>query len=76
MKRLDPLQYLTGFLMGVFFGIFAELSLLIPCGFVYTWLGRPSVGLAWWMPMLLIPIPLASGMITGKAIARMHLEDY
>ena len=77
MKRLDPFQYLTGFLMGAFFGVLAEIILLIPCGLVYTWLGRPPLGFAgWWIPVLLIPVPMALGLSMGRAIARMHLEDY
>jgi hypothetical protein len=76
MKKPDSIQYLTGFLMGAFFGFFAEGILLIFCSLLYNWLGRAHLELAWWMVLLLFPIPLFLGMIVGKAIARMHLEDY
>lgn len=75
-RKLDPLQFLTGFLMGGFFGFTVECLLLISCRLVYTWLGRPGIELAWWMPVLLIPLPVWFGLTTGKAIASMHLEDY
>jgi len=76
MKILDPIQYLTGFIMGVFFGFFTEGILLILFGLFYRWFGRGHIELAWWMLFLLIPIPSCLGLITGKTIARLHLEDY
>jgi hypothetical protein len=76
MKKLDPIQYLTGFLMGAFFGFFAEGILMIFCSLLYKWLGRAHLELAWWMTLLLFPVPLFLGVIVGKAIASMHLEDY
>lgn len=76
MKKLDPIQYLTGFLMGAFFGFFAEGILLIFCSLLNNWFWRAQLELAWWMVLLLFPIPLFLGLIIGKAIAGMHLEDY
>jgi hypothetical protein len=29
-----------------------------------------------WMIIFLIPLPLVCGMIMGRAIAGLHLEDY
>ena len=75
-KRLDPIQYLTGFLMGAFFGFVAEGILLALSGLLFTWFGWTRPEFTWWMPVLLIPIPLVFGRAMGRAIASMHLEDY
>ena len=76
MKKLDPIQYFAGFLMGALFGFFAEGISLIFCSLLYNWLGRAHLELAWWMVLLLFPIPLFLGLIFGQTIASMHLEDY
>lgn len=74
MKRLNPLEFQTGFLMGAIFGLVLEIALI----FIYNhlirnWLGWNVLDLAWWF---LIPIPLIFGIIMGFNIANLHLEDY
>jgi hypothetical protein len=73
MKKLNPLEYLTGFLMGSFFGLFCECLLLIFIKIISIWLGWMPLAILWWM---LIPVPLVFGLVMGQAIARLHLEDY
>ena len=75
-KRSDPIQYFTGFIMGAFFGFLAESILLIFLSLLFNWLGWHSPPYYWSMVLTLIPIPLVLGLITGRAIAGMHLEDY
>jgi len=76
MKKLDAIQYITGFLMGVFFGFIAEGIPLIACGLLYKWFGRAQYELTLWMLLLMLPIPLVMGLLMGKLIASMHMEDY
>ena len=73
MMKLDPIQYLTGFLMGVFFGFIAEGVFFIIFNLLCTWLKCTHLDIAWWM---LIALPMLLGVITGKTIASLHLEDY
>ena len=76
MKKLNPIEYLTGFLMGFFSGIFIENIFVLFCGLIYTWFGWNRPELAWWMLIPLIAIPLVCGLSMAKAIASLHLEDY
>ena len=73
MKKLNPLEYQTGFLMGFVFGFFLEGLLLIVYNLACGWFGWTRLNVAWWM---LIPVPLVCGLVMGKAIAGLHLEDY
>jgi len=73
MKKLNPIEYLTGFLMGSFLGIFGDCLFLILLRFLRIWLEQAKLEIPWWM---LIPLPLLFGLGMGKAIADLHLEDY
>ena len=73
MKKLNPIEYLTGFLMGSFLGFYGECLFLFFIRLVCIWLGWVRLDIPWWM---LIPVPLLLGLGMGKAIAHLHLEDY
>jgi hypothetical protein len=73
MKKQNPIEYLTGFLIGSFFGFFSECLFLLFFRLVCIWLGWVQLEIPWWM---LIPVPLLIGLSMGKAIAHLHLEDY
>jgi len=73
MKKLNPIEYLTGFLMGSFLAFFYECLFLLFVRLVCIGLGWVRLDIPWWT---LLPVPLLAGLITGKAIARLHLEDY
>ena len=73
MKNLNSIEYLTGFLMGSFFGIFVEAASVAIYNMLCVWLGWARPHLVWWM---LLPAPLLFGLIMAKAIADLHLEDY
>lgn len=73
MKKQNPIEYLTGFLMGGFLGFFIEGAIVIMYNLLCTWLGWARLNLAWWM---LVPVPLVFGLVMGKAVASLHLEDY
>ena len=72
MNPQRKLEYLTGFLMGVFFGFGINGFIFVIC-WIAHWLGLPRLTVSWWM---LIPFPLISGLVMSKAIADLHLEDY
>jgi hypothetical protein len=76
MKKLNPIEYLTGFLMGFFFVAFIEIIFLVIFRMLWNLFGWNRPVPAWWMLILLIAIPLLSGLNMGKTIASMHLEDY
>ena len=59
--------------MGAFLGIFLETALAAIFNLGGLWLGWERLQLDWWM---LVPVPLLFGIIMGKAIAGLHLEDY
>jgi hypothetical protein len=73
MKKLNPIEFLTGFLMGFFFGGCIESVFVIVYKLLCTWLGWRQLHIVWWM---LIPVPLVFGLSMGRAIASLHLEDY
>ena len=73
MKKLNPIEFLTGFLMGSFMGIILEGVFVIIFNLLSPWLGWARLAPAWWM---MIPVPLVLGLMMGKAIASLHLEDY
>lgn len=74
MKKLNPLEFQTGFLMGAFFGFSIEAIILFIYNFglsnLFDW---PKLNLSWWW---YLPFPLISGIFWGRAIASLHLEDY
>jgi hypothetical protein len=76
MKKLNPIEYLTGFLMGTFFGVFIENILLAIGGLFLPLFGWKRPAFDWWMLIPLITIPLLFGIWMGKNIASLHLEDY
>lgn len=74
MKKLNPLEFQTGFLMGAFFGFSIEAFFLIIYNFLlsnfFEW---QKLNPAWWW---YLPFPFISGIFMGRAIASLHLEDY
>ena len=73
MKKLNKLEFLTGFMMGIIPGLLIDLILLFLYNALCTWFGWVRLDVAWWM---WIPLPLGCGLLMGNAIARLHLEDY
>jgi len=74
LKKLNPLEFQTGCLMGAFFGFILEMVLVIFYNrLLCDWFGWNQLNINWWF---LIPIPVLFGLLTGKAIASLHLEDY
>jgi hypothetical protein len=67
------MEYLTGFWMGAFFGVFIELIIVAICNLFCTWFGWLQLNIIWWM---MVPLPLMFGLIIGKSIVRLHLGDY
>ena len=76
MKKLNPLEYLTGFLMGIPIGVAIGSILFFLFNKIYILIFETQFAFSGWMVILLVPFPLVSGMIMGKAIASLHLEDY
>jgi hypothetical protein len=76
MRKLNTLEYLTGFLMGIFIGASLESILFFLFNKIYVMIFETPFAYSGWMIILLVPFPLISGMIMGKAIASLHLEDY
>lgn len=76
MRKLNILEYLTGFLMGFFIGSMLESVLFFLFNKIYSLIFETPLAYSGWMIILLVPFPLISGMIMGKAIASLHLEDY
>ena len=73
MKKLNSIELLTGFLMGLFLGFCIEGVFVFIFSLLSTWFGWARLEPAWWM---MIPIPLVLGAVMAKAIASLHLEDY
>jgi hypothetical protein len=73
MKKTSSIEYVTGFLMGIFFGFFIESVLIMAYNLLSTWQGWVRIAPVWWM---LMPVPFVIGLIMGKTIASLHLEDY
>jgi len=73
MKKLNLLEFLTGFLMGAFAAAVLEGCLVIFFNLLARWSGWAPFQPAWWM---FLPLPLLSGLMMGRAIASLHLEDY
>jgi hypothetical protein len=73
MKKINTLEYATGFLMGLFLASFLEAAAF----FVYTLItrkfGLQPAFLPWWF---FIPLPILAGLVMGRIIASLHLEDY
>ncbi len=72
-KKYNPIEYLTGFLMGIFFGVMLQGGVIFFYSLICKWLGWGLISLAWWMA---IPFPLLTGFFMASAIAGLHLEDY
>lgn len=73
MKKTNSIEYVTGLLMGIFFGFLAESIFILAYNLLCTWHGWVRITPVWWM---LIPVPFVMGLIGGKTIASLHLEDY
>jgi hypothetical protein len=73
MTPQRSIEYMTGFLMGGFFGFFLEAGLVGIYNLLAGWLGWVPFHPAWWM---FFPLPLLMGLGMSKAIANLHLEDY
>lgn len=72
-KDYNPLEFVTGFMMGAVAGILLNFLLLFIYNLLARGLGWPRIDPAWWMG---IPIPILLGIGMGRAIASLHLEDY
>jgi len=73
MKKLNSIELLTGFMMGLFLGFCIEGVLVLIYNMISVWFGWARLEPAWWM---MIPIPFVLGVVMAKAIASLHLEDY
>lgn len=73
MNPARSIEYLTGFLMGLFFSATIEGALIFLYNLLARWFGWQSLILPWWA---WIPLPLVCGLFMAKAIADLHLEDY
>ena len=72
MNPQRSIEYLTGFIMGVFIGFGLDLILYLVI-LAVGWLGGTHIAIKWWM---MVPLPLLAGLFMSKAIADLHLEDY
>lgn len=73
-KKLNPLEFQTGFLMGIVLGVISEGAFI----FIYNAILRKlfewqQLNLTFWY---LIPVPIIFGIVMGFTIANLHLEDY
>jgi hypothetical protein len=74
MKRLNPLEFQTGLLMGIVLGAITEGALIfIYNGILCKLFEWQLINLSFWY---LVPFPLIFGVIMGFSIAGLHLEDY
>lgn len=73
MTHQRSVEYLTGFLMGVFLGFGLEAGLVVVYNLCIGWFGLARFQPPWW---LMIPFPLLLGVGMSKTIADLHLEDY
>jgi hypothetical protein len=72
MNPQRSIEYLTGFIMGVFIGLGLDLVIYLGVILIKRLCGY-QISVSWWM---LIPLPLLIGAFMSKAIADLHLEDY
>jgi hypothetical protein len=72
MKPQRFIEYVTGFLMGFFFGLGLE-SLVVIYNLFARLIGWTPLRISIW---LLLPVPLIIGLVMSRAIASLHLEDY
>jgi hypothetical protein len=74
MKKLNPIEFQTGFLMGIVLGVISEGAFIfIYNGILSKLFEWPPIDLSFWY---LIPVPLIFGIAMGFTIANLHLEDY
>lgn len=73
MNPTRYIEYLTGFLMGVTFGLILECMISFIYFLFCLWLKCAHLELSWWW--ISVPIPLLLGIIMAKVIADLHLED-
>ena len=74
MNKLKIIEYLTGFLMGAFFGFMITGVILVLYNLTCRWwLGCDDIPLAWWNA---IPLPLILGISMSINIANLELGDY
>jgi hypothetical protein len=64
---------MTGFLMGLFLGVFIEAGIVSLYRLLAGWLGWPPLEISIWY---LLPFPILCGLFMSKVIADLHLEDY
>ncbi|MBG0788561.1 MAG: hypothetical protein H0S79_26025 [Anaerolineaceae bacterium] len=72
MKPQRTIEYLTGFIMGLFLGLGLDGIFIIFIRLINR-LSEAEIKFAWWW---LLPLPVLSGLFMSKAIADLHLEDY
>lgn len=73
MSKQQPLEYLTGFIMGALLGFGITAIILVIYNLLCVWLGCAQMGFTWWNA---IPLPLLLGISMAKIIANLKLGDY
>jgi hypothetical protein len=73
MQNTTTLEYMTGFLMGIFLGIGLTAIILVIYNLFCSWRGCALIGFTWWNA---IPLPLLLGISMAKIIAGLKLGDY
>jgi|GEM_PF-3047483 len=73
MQSNTTLEYMTGFLMGVFLGFGLTAVILVVYNLYCSWRGCAVMGFTWWNA---IPLPLLLGISLSKIIASLNLGDY
>ena len=74
MNQTKLIEYLTGFLMGAFFGFMITAVILVLYNLTCKWwLGCGAIPMTWWNA---IPLPLIFGIFMAKNIANLKLGDY
>ena len=72
MNPQRSIEYLAGFLMGLFLG-FGLNGLFYLYNFICRFFNCTQVKVVWWV---LLPLTIIMGLFMSKAIADLHLEDY
>ena len=73
MNKLRTLEILTGFLMGLWLGIFFEFAFVLLYNLFCRWQMCALIPVPSWK---LIPFPLLMGIIMARAIPQLPLRDY
>ena len=71
MNKTKVIEYLTGFFIGAFIGLFLDASILV-YNQLSSWLTLSQVRLTWWN---MLPMPILLGLGMAKFIADRYLRD-